>query len=45
MAHHTEIYAFFVEVKACHSMLSVHKNEVLKFIALNLRKMCYEHGI
>ena len=39
------INRLFVDVKACHSPLSVDRNEVFKFIALNLRKMCQEHDI
>lgn len=31
MAHHTKINRIFVDVKACHSPWSVHRNEVFKF--------------
>ena len=30
MAHHTKINRIFVDVKACHSPLSVHRDEVFK---------------
>lgn len=38
IAHHTELNAIFVDIKASHSSLSVHRNEIFKFTAINLRK-------